>query len=119
MRLQGFDNFTKSILSVAAFENSSSGRLHFNCTLRKQNHLLFAASAPAAPRSQLRPAGIDRPRHALRALDSECTRWRPTRLHVSEVQSIQLCPQNVALVAQCLNDGFLLAARVRVFKCVI
>ena len=24
-------------------------------------------------------------------------------MHVSKVQSIQLCPQNVALVAQCLN----------------
>src|SRR5216684_6713000 len=107
MRLQSFDNFTKGTLSVTAFQNFSSRRLHFNCALRKENHLFIVAATPAASRSQFRPAGICRPRHGLRALDLECAWRRPSRLNVSEVQSIKLRPQNVAFVAQRLNHSFL------------
>src|SRR5258708_25517207 len=40
------------------------------------------------------------------------TNWRrPTRLDVSEIERVELCPKNVTLVAQCLDGTLLLHAR--------
>src|SRR5207244_13168075 len=55
----------------------------------------------------------------LRCLDLERARRRPTRLHVSEVECIELRPQDVALITQRLDHEFLFAACVRVLKHVV
>src|SRR5208337_542501 len=43
-------------------------------------------------------------------LNSKRSRRRPTRFDIREVECIELRPQNVALVAQCLDDAILLGA---------
>src|ERR1017187_8267178 len=53
---------------------------------------------------------------ALVVADPKRTRRRPTRLHVSEIESVELRPQNVALVAQRLNHALLLGARGRMIE---
>src|SRR3984893_5155193 len=40
--------------------------------------------------------------------DAKCARWRPSRLNVGEIQRVELCPQDVALIAQRLYGEFLL-----------
>src|SRR6202158_2643029 len=42
--------------------------------------------------------------------DAKCARRRPSRLNVGEIQRVELCPQDVALIAQRLYGEFLLAS---------
>src|SRR5208282_462969 len=44
-------------------------------------------------------------------LDAKRARWRPARLDIGEIERVELRPQNVALVAQCLDGALLLRAR--------
>src|ERR1700730_3602611 len=44
------------------------------------------------------------------SLDAKCARWRPPRLNVGEIQCVELCPQDVALIAQSLYGEFLLGS---------
>src|SRR5580658_4609563 len=44
-------------------------------------------------------------------VDSKSARRRPAGLDIGEVQRVQLGPQNVTLVADCLDNALLLAAR--------
>src|ERR1700692_3968001 len=44
-------------------------------------------------------------------VDAKRPRRRPSRLDVGEVQRVELSPQNVALITQRLDDGFLFGAR--------
>src|ERR1700738_562959 len=43
--------------------------------------------------------------------DAEGARWRPAGLHVSKIESVELGPQNVALVAQRLDGQLLFGSR--------
>src|ERR1039458_6735568 len=45
------------------------------------------------------------------SLDSKSARRRPAGLNISEIECVELRPENVALVAQCLDDALLLGAR--------
>src|SRR5260221_6774609 len=45
------------------------------------------------------------------SLNPKSTWRRPTRLDVSEIKRLELCPKNVTLVAQCLDGTLLLHAR--------
>src|SRR5260370_28174623 len=45
------------------------------------------------------------------SFNPKSARRRPARLNVSEIERVELCPQNVALVAQCLDGALLLPAR--------
>src|SRR5208282_1603829 len=49
-------------------------------------------------------------------LDAKSARRRPARLDISEIERVELRPQNVALVAQRLNGALLLRARRGVFE---
>src|ERR1700678_2146733 len=53
------------------------------------------------------------------ALDLKRPRRPPSRLHVGEVERVELCPENVAFVAQSLDRQFLLAARLRMIVDVV
>src|SRR5450631_310644 len=44
-------------------------------------------------------------------LDSKSARRRPAGLDISEIESVELRPKNVALVAQCLDDALLFRTR--------
>src|SRR5882724_9803469 len=44
-------------------------------------------------------------------LDPERARWRPSGLYVSEIERVELSPQDVTLVAQSLDRTFLRLAR--------
>src|ERR1017187_198903 len=45
------------------------------------------------------------------ALNPKCPRWRPSRLDIREVERVELRPENVTLVAQCLNHPLLIRPR--------
>src|SRR6267378_4533778 len=45
-------------------------------------------------------------------------RW-PARLDIGEIERVKLCPQNVALVAQCPDDALLLCARRSVIEYIL
>src|SRR6202140_6019706 len=64
------------------------------------------------------------PRNMLRvmfrvSLNPKSPRRRPARLDVSEIERVELRPENVALVAQCLDGAFLLSARSGVIENVL
>src|SRR5216683_1962804 len=61
---------------------------------------------PAARRGWLESSGGA----TLAGLDAECARRRPSRFHVGEVESVELRPQDVALIAQGLDRQLLLGA---------
>src|SRR5260221_11553121 len=50
------------------------------------------------------------------SLNPKSTWRRPTRLDVSEIERVELCPKNVTLVAQCLDGALLLRARSGMFE---
>src|SRR5277367_4238398 len=52
-------------------------------------------------------------------IDAKRARRRPARFDISEIKSVKLRPQYVALVAQCLHDAFLVRARRRVVESVL
>src|SRR6202140_2084072 len=54
-----------------------------------------------------------------RNINSESARRRPDRLDESEIERVELRPENVALVAQCLDGALLLPARSGVIKHVL
>ena len=45
------------------------------------------------------------------SFNPKSARRRPARLDVSEIERVELRPENVALVAQCLDSALLLCAR--------
>ena len=53
---------------------------------------------------------------ALSRLHSKRARRRPSRLHVSKIQRVQLCPENIALRPQGCNRQLLFSARVRMLS---
>src|ERR1700686_2194320 len=62
--------------------------------------MLASVSSATVPRNMLRVS-----------LNPKCPRRRPARLDVSEIERVELRPENVALVAQCLDGALLLSAR--------
>src|ERR1700686_3567713 len=52
-------------------------------------------------------------------LDTKSAGRRPTRLDISKIERVELRPENVALVAQCLDGALLLSARSGVIEHVL
>src|SRR6202140_2113638 len=70
--------------------------------------MLASVSSATVPRNMLRVS-----------LNPKCPRRRPARLDVSEIERVELRPENVALVAQCLDGALLLHARSGVIENVL
>src|ERR1700756_5111984 len=67
------------------------------------NFGMLASSSSATTASNIPGLGF--------RVDAESPRRRPSRLDIGEIQRIKLRPQNVALIAQRLDDAFLFVTR--------
>ena len=105
LRLEFLHDFRQRKVPVAQFKDDAPCSLDANRAFRKKHDRCVGGSAPAASGGKLRNARIGQlshasphvPRHAKRP------RRRPARLDISEVERIELRPENVALVAQRLD----------------
>ena len=109
MLLQLLDNLEKGILPVAVFEDFLTRALDFNGAFGEKNSSFLAASTPAATGGEAWLAHVCWMGHLV-SRNPECARRRPARLYVCEVKRVELRPQNVALVAQSLDDSLLFGA---------
>src|ERR1700728_3557419 len=88
-----------------------------NRIMRSSLPALFSAPQrqPIARRGWLESSGGA----MLAALDSKRARRRPSRLHVGEVERVELRPENVALVAQGLDRQLLLGSRLGIVEDIV